>query len=190
MNRFDFATFPILQTSRLTLRQITLEDSHAWLNILSDEQVIYHLSDIDAPLTSIHQITPFIAWSDRTFAEKTGIRWAITLQDSANFIGTCGFHNLDFVNRKAEIGYELDRTYWRQGIMAEALTQVINFCFLQLNLHRLAADVTAGNQASAELLRRFGFVHEGTWRETIFSKGQFRDLWQFGLLAREYPVNR
>jgi hypothetical protein len=29
-------------------------------------------------------------------------------------------------------------------------------------------------------------VQEGTWRERVFARGQFHDLWQFGLLEREY----
>lgn len=186
MATFDFSTFPILQTERLHLRQIMTTDATAWLAVLSDEQVIRYLSDVDEPFISTEQVMPLIGWADHIFAGKSGIRWAITPHNESTLIGTCGFHKLDIANFKAEIGYELGSSHWRQGIMTEALTAVLDFCFSKLNLHRVAADVTDGNEASAGILRSFGFVHEGAWREAVFTKGQFQDLWQFGLLARDY----
>ncbi|MEO0566019.1 MAG: GNAT family protein, partial [Chloroflexota bacterium] len=104
---------------------------------------------------------------------------------SATLIGTCGFHLNVPSHRRAEVGYELSAAHWRQGIMSEALGAVLGYCFGTLDVHRVEADVTAGNDASAGLLRRMGFQQEGIWRDRVYGRGKFHDLWQFGLLATD-----
>ncbi|MGJ3240357.1 MAG: GNAT family N-acetyltransferase [Anaerolineae bacterium] len=186
MPHYDFSTFPTLETERLRLRRITTDDRDAWLAVLADPNVTRYLSDVQEPFSTSEMIDPLLNWADAIFNEKTGIRWAITRQNNPTLIGTCGFHKLSQSNRHAEIGYELHSNYWRQGIMSEALKALIRFCFDELDLHRLYADVTEGNQASAGILLRLGFSQEGTWREAVWKETQFRDLWLFGLLRHEY----
>ena len=43
----------------------------------------------------------------------------------------------DIEGEKAEIGYELAQSYWRQGIMSEVLNEVIRIGFEELCLVRL-----------------------------------------------------
>ena len=70
--------------------------------------------------------------------------------------------------------------------MSEALGAVLRFCFDRLGAHRIEADVTEGNVASAALLKKLGFTLEGVWRERVFWRGRFQSMWQFGILAPEY----
>ena len=74
--------------------------------------------------------------------------------------------------------------------MTEALGEVLRFCFDCLMIHRVEADVTVGNAASAALLRKLGFVLEGEWRERVYSRGAYHSMWQFGLLEPEYRQHR
>ena len=125
-------------------------------------------------------------WAERIVAEKSGIRWAITLKPDGRMIGSCGFHLYDRRHRRVEIGYELHSDYWRRGIMSEAVGAVLKFCFDSLDLHRVEADVVEGNAASAALLQKQGFTLEGIWRDRVFKRNAFQSLWQFGILEREY----
>ena len=188
MAGFDFEETPVLCTARLRLRRIVPADLHAWAEIWNNPQVMRHLIDFDS-VPSDSEVWSIIEWADRIFREKTGIRWAITLPPSERMIGSCGFHLYDARHRWLEIGYELHNGYWRQGIMREAVAALLQFCFDRLDAHRVEANVTVGNEASAALLRRLGFTHEGTWRERVFSRGSFHSLWQFGLLEQEYSGN-
>jgi ribosomal-protein-alanine N-acetyltransferase len=54
-----------------------------------------------------------------------------------------------------------------------------------MNLYRIEADVTVGNLASAALLKKLHFKQEGLWRQRVFARDKFWDLWQFGLLKDE-----
>jgi len=185
MTTFDFSDFPILETERLRLRRILPSDSEAWLAILQNDDVRRYLIDIeDNPV--FDDLKEIIDWTDRIFESKTGIRWAITLKPDDTMIGSCGFHVYNAHNRSLEIGYELGRDYWRKGIMSEATQLVLDFFLLQLDVHRIEADVTVGNDASAALLKSLGFTHEGTWRDKVHVRNQFFSLWQFGLLSNDY----
>lgn len=179
-------TFPELETERLRLRQIVADDTATWLALFNQPDVIRYLIDFDQPQTELAEVEAIIAWTQTIFSEQTGLRWAITLKPEPRMIGTCGFNHITRKNRSGEIGYELAHAYWRRGIMREALGAVLQFGFQQLALHRIEADVTVGNDASAGLLRGLGFTHEGTWRDKAYARGQFHGLWQFGLLAHEW----
>ena len=182
---FDFEQVPVLETERLRLRRIVASDLAAWAEIWQSPRVRRYLLEFEsAPDDS--EVWSIIEWADRVFKQRTGIRWAITLKPNDRMIGSCGFHLYEVQNRRLEIGYELHHCCWRQGIMTEALGEVLRFCFDCLMIHRVEADVTVGNAASAALLRKLGFVLEGEWRERVYSCGAFHGMWQFGLLEPEY----
>lgn len=185
MNTFDFTFFPQMETERLILRQITREDRDDWRNLHLNPEVLRYLIDFEGEPPE-EEVEEMITWSEDVFANKHGMRWAITRKPSDQLIGSCGFHLYDAKNRFAEIGYELHYDYWGQRIMREAVTELLHFMFTQLNLHRVEANVTVGNAGSAGLLKSLGFTHEGTWRERVFVRGRFWDLWQFGLLESEF----
>lgn len=182
---FDFAEVPTLETERLRLRRIQAGDLAAWACIWQCDAVRRYLLEFEtAPDDS--QVWSIMEWAERIFKQKSGIRWAITQKRQHRMIGSCGFHLYDAQNRRLEIGYELHKDYWRQGLMSEALAAVLRFCFDCLRAHRVEADVSEGNIASAALLRKLGFVSEGLWRDRVYARGAFHGMWQFALLKQEY----
>lgn len=99
---------------------------------------------------------------------------------------TCTFWNFDPDFRYAEIGYELHRSYWRQGIVAEAVSAILTYGFTELGLHRIEAHVDAGNTPSRRLLLKLGFTFEGNLRQRYFFHDHFEDEHCFGLLQDEW----
>ncbi|MCY4146779.1 MAG: GNAT family protein [Chloroflexi bacterium] len=185
MAAFDFSEIPILETARLRLRRIMRADCDDWLSALQSPGAIDWLSDFEsAPRRE--EVQGIIDWAEAIFAERTGIRWALTLKPDDRLVGTCGFHLYSQTRHCAEIGYELHSSYWRRGLMSEAAAAVMRFCFDRLWLHRLAADATEGNVASAALLQKLGFSLEGVLRERVFWRGGHHNLWLFSLLEPDY----
>lgn len=177
-----FQTFPQLETENLLLRRITSDDSDALFEIFSDDEVtryydLYSYNHVD----EIHQL---IAFFDESFAVERSIRWGIAQKTDNRLIGTCGYVWLrEF---RGEIGYELNQTHWRQGIMSEALPAILHFGYERLRLNRIEALVMTGNNASASLLHSLGFCEEGVLREHDFFKENFHDMRCFSLLRREF----
>lgn len=73
------------------------------------------------------------------------------------------------------LGYGLDFAEQGQGLMREAVAEVVRFAFRTLKLHRVAANYMPTNEKSGALLRSLGFVVEGYARDYLFIDGKFRD---------------
>ncbi|MGZ6015480.1 MAG: GNAT family N-acetyltransferase [Phenylobacterium sp.] len=117
------------------------------------------------------------------FGVRRGVRWAI--RDRAGvFVGTAGFNTLVRERgARGEIAYDVVRPRWRTGVMAEVLPAALDHGFRTLGLRRIEAMVTPGNEASAALLERHGFLREGMLRDHAFWKGRYWDQWLYARLA-------
>src|SRR2546421_4004420 len=95
--------------------------------------------------TRIEEAQQIVARVRSRFAYGEGTRWGITIKGADVVIGTCGY-TWHMRHLFGEIGYDLERAYWRQGIMTEALEALLHFGFEQRQLHRVEAKVRLGNQ--------------------------------------------
>ena len=68
--------------------------------------------------------------------------------------------------------------------MPEALPLVVYHAFSTLALHRIVAEVETENLASANVLKRAGFVREGTLRECEVKNGRYLSLDVYALLNK------
>ena len=75
LNETVFDAFPVLETERLILREITPDDAEQILRIFADPRVIRYWGA--APMVSIEEAYGKIAGITAAFREKFGIRWAI-----------------------------------------------------------------------------------------------------------------
>ena len=181
---FNFSQFPVLETARLRLREIVADDDEAIFAIRGDYEVTkYNIGDA---YTDIEQAQNLIDAMTRLYHEERELRWGITLKGEQTVIGMCGFNYWHRLDKRASIGFDLNRQHWKQGIMREALYAILDFGFNQMKLNRIEADASAANMASIKLLNSLNFQQEGIQREQYFDKGQFYDLLLFGLLRREW----
>jgi [ribosomal protein S5]-alanine N-acetyltransferase len=78
----------------------------------------------------------------------------------------------------------------RRGIGAYAVRRMLARAFDDLGAARAYLEVTADNAPARALYEREGFRLEGTFREGYRgADGAFRDLYAYGLLARDRPSN-
>jgi ribosomal-protein-alanine N-acetyltransferase len=96
-----FMTFPLLETERVMLRPITLDDVDAIFRVMSDPQVIRYFGQL--PMGSRTEAVQWVESIQAAFQERRGIRWAITHRDTAEFLGSCGFWWIEHVHERAEI---------------------------------------------------------------------------------------
>ena len=101
-------------------------------------------------------------------------------------IGAGCLWNFDPTFHTAELGYELHRARWGQGLASEALSAMLEYAFADLGFHRIEANPLAGNESSVKLLVKLGFREEGRLRERRFFRGQFQDQLYFGILREEW----
>lgn len=118
--------FPKLETQRLWLRQAIEEDAEAVFAVFSDLKVT-QFHDLDT-FTHLNQAIEVIERRAKGFTDGHRIRWAIARKPDNYVIGSCGF-SWDREANAAEVGYELASQFWRQGMMSEVLSAILNYGF-------------------------------------------------------------
>ena len=176
--------FPVIETSRLVLRQVTTEDAADMLNYLADPDVVKPMG-LD-PFQTEKDVWDEIDWYQSIVEEGTGIRWGITLKESGKVIGSCGFLNMKPKNRRAEIGYELSKDYWGKGIASEALKAVVKYGYHHFQLERIEALIEPDNVPSQKLVEKQGFIKEGLLRHYEFTRGKFDDLYMYAIIKEDF----
>ena len=180
--------YPLLETNRLVLRKVEEDDASSMLKYLSDKEVMkyYGLE----PFETMEEALGELSWYESIRNNTTGIRWGITLKEENEVIGSCGFFNKNLQHYRTEIGYELHRSYWGQGIAGEALGAIIAYGFESMELQRIEALIEPANTPSLTLVEKQGFVREGLLRNYEFTGGKFDDLCMYSLLKQDFKKLR
>ena len=90
----------------------------------------------------------------------------------------------------AEVGYALSTAYQAQGLMTEALGQLLDDLFTNTNLERVEARCAIDNVASRRVLEKNGFQREGHLRGYFKLRGRRIDNYLFALLRDDYENGR
>ena len=88
----------------------------------------------------------------------------------------------DIYRLDGEIGYFLLDEYKGQGIMTEAVSQICELAFSELDICRITGLVFAENTASARVLEKNGFKPEGCMKQAVIKNGMLHDLLVYGKL--------
>jgi RimJ/RimL family protein N-acetyltransferase len=179
---------PNLETASLRLRELALADAEGMHAIYSDPETMKFWSI--EPVSSLEDTRRLVEKDLDAAANGNAMFWGITLAGEDRAIGKCVLFNFSNANRRAEVGYVLNRRYWKRGLMLEAMGAVIDHAFNELGLHRLEADTDPANAGSLGLLERLGFEREGLFRQRWRVYGQWQDSVMLGLLKADWEVLR
>jgi ribosomal-protein-alanine N-acetyltransferase len=92
--------------------------------------------------------------------------------------------------QSAYLGYYAHQRYAGQGMMREAMEQLLDHAFGPLALHRLEANIQPGNQPSIALARGAGFRLEGFSPRYLLIGGQWRDHERYAITADERAAQK
>ena len=161
----EFPKFPKLETERLLLREITSEDAAWYFRHFSTKEIVTG-QGFPAPRSLQEARKELKIYFVHVFNSRSGFRWGIELKGQKGLVGSAGFYKWQKPEGlQAELGYDLDPGCWGKGIMTEALNAVVDFGFRRMKLRRIEVLIMKRNRRSARLVRRIGFVREGTLRE-------------------------
>lgn len=110
----------------------------------------------------------------------------LVIQVADEFAGVCGIVLGEGVGaRTGRVGYWLGERFWDRGITSTALAAFLDYIWETFDVYRLQAEVFSWNPASARVLEKNGFSHEGTRRQAIFKDGELIDEWMYTLFRPE-----
>lgn len=179
-----FGDLPELETPRLLLRKLRLEDAAAMFEYASDPEVARDVTW--EAHRAIEDSRGFLNSVIQKYAKKETSEWGLVLKENGKLVGTCGFVWWRPEHAKAEFGYALSREYWGRGLMTEAAAAVIAFGFEKMKLHRLEARCITTNTGSEKVMLKNGMKYEGLLRDVVYEKGGFKSLKLYSLLKEEY----
>jgi [ribosomal protein S5]-alanine N-acetyltransferase len=175
---------PTIEAQRLRLRGIEELDLEHLYAIFSDPQVMRYWST--PPLQNLDEALELLREIQTSNRQGKILKWGVALKQDNSLIGTVTLFNMDRSNGRAEIGYAQAAAYWGHGYTHEALQALLKYCFEELELRRLEADVDPRNTPSIKTLERLGFQKEGFLRERWHVNGEIQDALFYGLLRRDW----
>lgn len=149
----------MLNTTRLTMRHLTVDDASFMLALLNDPQFIHNIGD--RGIRTIEQAAHYINSGPQASYQQHGFGLlAIQLKETGTLIGMCGLIQRDNLDAP-DLGYALLPEYTRCGYATEAAAAAVQWA-QSLNIPLLYAVVSLHNMGSQHLLDKLGFVKQGT----------------------------
>ncbi len=179
-----YADLPSVETRRLLLRKLTLEDTADLFDYGSTQEVTRHVTW--NPYEQMEDARGFITHVMAHYEAGKIAPWAIEEKASGRMIGTIGFGSWQELHNTAEIAYALSHQFWGKGLMPEAVRTVFHIGFEQLGFVRIEAQCLPENNASSRVMEKVGMTYEGTLRKKMFVKGKSRDLEMYSILREEF----
>ncbi|TRX23226.1 GNAT family N-acetyltransferase [Flavobacterium franklandianum] len=176
----NFSPFQNLETERLLLRRLANEDVNEIFALRSDQEVMKY---IPRPLAKTNEeALAHIAMINEKIDSNEGINWAIALKGNPRLIGIIGHYRIRPEHYRAEIGYMLLPDYHGNGIISEAIKEVVNYGFEVMKLHSIEAIIDPENFASERVLQKNGFLKEAHLKENEYYEGRFLDTVIYSIL--------
>lgn len=147
----------IAETSRLILRQLTLDDVDDLATIYADPVVMKFW-----PSTRTYAETKQSCDRILSCYEEYGFGlWATIHKADHKLIGRCGLiPQLVDGDKEVEVAYLLAKEYWGRGLATEAAVAVKNYGFEQLGFNRLISLIVPENIASQKVALKNGMKYE------------------------------
>ncbi len=102
-------------------------------------------------------------------------------------IGLVNVKSIDQNIQKCEIGYFIAQVYAGKGIVSNMTSEVIRFCFEDLEMNKIFLRVFPENIGSKKVALKNGFVQEGILRQEYRGfQGELEDVMYLGLLKSTY----
>jgi len=187
----------VIETERLTLRPLRLED----VNDLYEYQ-------------SHPEIVRYIPWPERSreqvieAAEKTLNTGKFDLKESGDFlvlvwelkdipthlgvagkiIGQSNMALRSATDQVSDIGWVTHQDFQRRGYAFEATHALMKYAFANFPLHRIIADIDTRNPESAAMAEKLGMRREGEFKDSEFFKGDWCDMWLYAILKDEFTA--
>ena len=148
----------ILETERLILRKLTVDDAAFMLDLLNQPSFIQFIGDrgvrtLDDARECI--LTRYIA-----AYERLGFGVYLTLLKEGQVpIGICGLIKRDTLE-DVDIGYAFLPQYWSKGYAVESASAVLEYARSALGLNRILGITTPDNNSSIRVLEKIGLKFE------------------------------
>ena len=150
----------------------------------------------DSEFIRLSEGDPVQLWSEKKYkewmekrSEKDGdnnFRFTVRTLTDDTLIGDVSIHP-QWVDADAWLGIGLgEREYWDRGYGTDAMRLIVQYGFIELNLHRVSLALHSYNDRALKSYKKVGFKVEGTLRQDTLREGRRTDGIFMGILRDEW----
>jgi len=148
----------ILETGRLRLRKLTVDDAEFILRLLNEASFIQSIGD--KGVRTLEDARSYILTGPIASYDKFGFGlWLVENRTDGVPMGMCGLLKRDTLE-DVDIGYALVPEFWSKGFAMEAAAAVLSYGKSDFGMKRIVAIVSPQNDSSIRLLEKLGFAFE------------------------------
>ncbi len=151
-----------IETERLILRTVTVDDAEAVYKWASDPDVNKYMI---YPLHKSIDVTK--EWLEsRDIDGEDEFDLGFVLKETGELIGQGGL----FYKEEEDawiIGYNLRKEYWGQGLVPEAMQAIIDYVDKEKGIHRIMGDFAVENNKSRRVMEKLGMTY---WKDYQYTK--------------------
>ena len=149
---------PTLETNRLQLRPMSVQDAvSAYTNWTSDPDVARFMRwELHK---DVKETQEWLKAEEALIESDTVYNWGFVLKNTGELIGSGG---LIYIEDKGmyELGYNIMKKYWGQGLATEAAEEIVKFGRDQLKQRKFYCCHANGNPASGKVMTKIGFQYQ------------------------------
>ena len=144
----------VLETSRLILEQLTVDDAQFMLEVLNEPSFLANIGD--RGVRTVEEAEQYILDGPVDSYARFGFGMYLTrLKTDRTPIGLCGLVNRDTLE-DVDIGFAFKPQFWGQGFAYESSVAVVTYAREAVGLKRLLGIVSADNAGSIRVLEKVG----------------------------------
>jgi RimJ/RimL family protein N-acetyltransferase len=167
----------IIETERLSLRHLSIEDAPFILELLNDPSFMKNIGDRN--VHTIADAESYITKGPVSSYEKNGFGLElVTLKETGESIGICGLIKRDTLDN-VDIGYAFLPKFWKKGYAVESARAVLEYGLTIQKLKRIVAITLEKNRGSVRVLERIGLKFE----QMVELEGDDEELMLFAIEA-------
>ncbi len=171
----------ILIDDNLILRAIERKDAPILYEMINDPEIEKMVVGWSLPVSEQRQIQ----WIDGI--KSNDMRYIIELDGSA--IGMASITGLDFKNSVSKLNIKIkDKENKGKGVGTRTIKLLVKYCFEELNLNCLTANILVYNIPSQKLFEKCGFRKDGILRSRVYKMGKYHDIVAYSLIRSEYKI--
>jgi RimJ/RimL family protein N-acetyltransferase len=149
----------VLETERLALRRVTIEDGEFILELINDPAWLRFIGD--KGIRTVDAAREYILKTLVAMYERLGFGlYLVELKDGGVPVGICGLIKRDSLE-EVDIGFAFLPVFRGKGYAYESARAVMAYGKRELGLNRLLAITSPDNTDSARVLEKLGFSFEG-----------------------------
>jgi [ribosomal protein S5]-alanine N-acetyltransferase len=142
--------FPELNTKRLTLRKIRVEDVPSFVKYANNKKIARNILNIPYPYQEPDAVFR-MSYVHQGFKNKTRYVFAIIFKEREELIGEISLH-VDSSRNIAQLAYWIGEPFWNKGMATEATKAMLQFGLGKLGLNMVYAECHVDNKASQKVL--------------------------------------